>query len=91
METGTSAVCQGSILGPMWFNILVSDLDDGAECTFNKFTGDTKPEGVADRPDGCAAIQRDLGRPKNWAEGSPMKFDKGKCKFLHWLSWWTAS
>lgn len=86
----TSAVCQGSIQGPKLFTIFVNDLDDERECTFNKHTGDTKREGVADRSDSCAAIQRDPDRLESWADRN-LIFDKRKCKFLYWLSWWTAS
>ena len=32
------------------------------ECTLSQFADDKKLEGVADMPDDCAAIQRDLDR-----------------------------
>jgi len=48
------------ILWTILCNFFINDLDDGAQCTLQKFADDAKVGRVDGRPDRCAAIHRDL-------------------------------
>lgn len=55
----------------------------GTECIISSFVDDTKLRGMADTPEGHAAIQRDLDRLEKWADRNLTKF-KAKCKSCTW-------
>ncbi|KAK4824536.1 hypothetical protein QYF61_016140 [Mycteria americana] len=57
----------------------IHDLDGRTEWTLSKFTADTKLGGVADRPDGCAAFQRNLNRLVEWTGRNLMQVAQRDC------------
>jgi len=78
-----SGVPQGSVLGPMLFNIFVGNMDSGIESTLSKFAGDTKLCGVVNTLEGTDAIQKNVDWLQRWDHANLMKFNKPKCNVLH--------
>ena len=68
------ASLKGSVLGPALFNIFISNINSGIECTLSKFADDTKLCGAVNTPEGWDVIQRD--RLEQW-------FNKPMCNVLH--------
>jgi len=51
-----SGIPQELVLGPVLFNIFVTDMDSGVECTLSKYASHTKLCGAIDTLEGRDAI-----------------------------------
>lgn len=81
-----SGVPQGSVLGPILFIIYINDLDDNVLSNISKFADDTKLGNRINSEKDYQLLQSDLDKIVNWSKTWQMKFNKDKCKVIHFGS-----
>jgi Reverse transcriptase (RNA-dependent DNA polymerase)/Endonuclease-reverse transcriptase len=80
-----SGVPQGSVLGPVLFNIFINDIDREATCNqiLKKFADDTKIAQILNSPNAAGELQATLDRLSAWATKWGMAFNVAKCHVMH--------
>ncbi|KAJ7410013.1 hypothetical protein WISP_111220 [Willisornis vidua] len=78
-QSVTSRVLQGSILGPVVFNIFINNLDAELEGIMSKFVDDTKLGGAVDSLKEREALQGDLDKIEVWSITNCIMLNKNKC------------
>ncbi|CAM5115714.1 unnamed protein product [Eretmochelys imbricata] len=78
-----SGVPQGSVLGPISFNLFSTHLGTKSGNVLIKFADDTKLEGIANTEKDWDIIQEDQDDLVNWSNSNRMKCNSEKCKAMH--------
>jgi hypothetical protein len=80
-----SGVPQGSVLGPLLFLILLSDIDNNVtNSTITSFADDTRITGKISNGNDVQQLQQDLSTVSNWAETNNMLFNDSKFELLRY-------
>ena len=78
-----SGVPQGSVLGPIFFLVYITDLEEGVTGSVLKFAEDTKLFRKTKEIGNKQNLQDDIDKSVKWSEKWQMLFNFGKCKCLH--------
>lgn len=80
-----SGVPQGSVIGPLLFLILISDIDSNVASSFlSSFADDTRVGSAISSPEDANLLQRDLEAIYTWAETNNMLFNENKFELLRY-------
>lgn len=78
----TSGVPQGSILGPLLFNIFINDIGRDLDVSFLLYADDIKIFKKIHCLDDCLILQRSLERINDWCLNNNLQLNMGKCNVL---------
>lgn len=78
----TSGVPQGSVLGPLIFNVFINDLYSLLSSCNLSFADDLKFYRTISSPQDCIALQEDIDIMLIWCDNNGMRVNSGKCKII---------
>ena len=81
----SSGIPQGSVLGPVLFNLFINDLPSVVKnSTMKLFADDTKLYRVVDSQEDANLLQEDLDQMVKWSRTWQLPFNDRKCKVMHY-------
>lgn len=85
--TPSSGIPQGSDLGPLLFNIFVTDVaPDIQHSHLLQYAGDIKLSKVVSSPPDCALLQRDIDHMTSWCLRNKLQINSAKTKIYHFCA-----
>mgnify|MGYP000512335400 FL=1 len=80
--TATSGVPQGSILGPLLFNLFINDIGSNLNVNFLLYADDLKIFKRIDSLDDCHSLQQNLDQINNWCFNNNLQLNLEKCSMV---------
>ena len=78
----SSGVPQGTVLGPILFNLFINDITEGVSSDIRLFADDCICYRTIRTPEDCKILQRDISHLASWAKKWYMDFAHSKCKMM---------
>lgn len=79
-----SGVPQGSVIGPLLFLVLISDIDKDVSSYTSSFADDTRVTKSILKEEDCRMLQSDLLKVFNWSTDNNMTFNDSKFELLRY-------
>ena len=83
-STVESGVPQGTVLGPILFIIMISDIDENITNNLSMYADDTRLYGKVRSLEEANKLQEDLDQVYNWAEKNGMQFNTEKFELMRY-------
>ena len=77
-----SGVPQGTVLGPVLFLVLISDISNNVDSNITSFADDTKIFATINNPSDCDDLQSDLDNIYSWSSANNMMFNQEKFQYI---------